>query len=172
MATTRFESDVFVAGNVSAQSVSLPSGTVTNEDIEGSAGISASKLEHRHEITFAQANTTAADETKIVHSVYGSTGEVIACKAGSIGVCGGDSTVSIDLVKCNTSGTTSVLTSAITLDSGNTAYALESGTIVSSGVEDLAAGDILKIVLDATAGTSSSLATGVFVSLVVNEDAS
>lgn len=163
MALSRHEGDLHITGNLSAKTVQLPAGTVDNADIEAAAGIDASKLEHRHQITAAQPKTTAADETRVIHVVYGATGTVLAFRAGSIVANIGDSTVTVDLKKNGSS----ILTAPITLDSGDSAYAKVAGTIDTPG---LVAGDVLEVVIDATVGTGT-LATGVFCELVLNEDA-
>lgn len=168
---TRIESDVFVAGNIAANSVTLPNGTVDDDAVLAAAGVAATKLEHQHEITFAQANTAAASETKIVHRAHGATGEVIAVKAGSIAKCTGDGSVTVDMVKCNSGGTTSVLTGVITLNSSSTNYVPSAGTVKADGSEDLVAEDLLKIVLTASTGTAGTVGTGMFASVIVREDA-
>jgi len=169
---SRMESDFFVAGNISANTFTLPAGTVTDNAVLAATNIAATKLEHQHEIIFAQANTASASQTQIVHRVHGATGEVIAVKAGSIVKCVSDASITIDMVKCNSGGTTSVLTGVITLNSSSTNYVPVAGTVVSSGVEDLVAEDLLKVVLTASAGTGGTVATGVFASLIVREKAS
>jgi hypothetical protein len=164
VAQSQHEGDMRIKGNLSCTTFTAPNGSIDNAAIEALAGIAANKLEHRYQPTFAQPNTTAAAETHAIHVVYGTTGEVIAFRAGSIAACIGDSTVTVDLKK---NGTT-MLSSVITLDSGNTARVVEAGTI--SGAGTLAAGDLLEIVIAVSAGTGT-LATGVYVQAIINEDA-
>jgi hypothetical protein len=73
--------------------------------------------------------------------------------------------VTVDLKKNGVS----ILTSVITLDSGNTNRVVEAGTISGDGT--LAAGDWLEVTIAISAGTGT-LATGVYAELILNEDAS
>ncbi len=143
--------------------VALPSSSVGNGEIEASAGILASKLEHHHSITGNQPNSAATTETRVIHSVYGATGDVIAFEAGSIVAATGNATVTLDLKK---NGTT-ILAAVVTLDSANTAYIVEAGSIDTAPVVD---GDVLEVVIVATVGTGA-LPTGLFYNLRLNEDA-
>lgn len=151
-------------GAVTLASVNLPSECVEDRHVEAGAGIDSDKLEHQHRVTYGQANTAAVDETRIIHVVHGTTGEVIAFVAGSIAKAVGDATCTVDLKK---NGTT-VLTGVITLDSGNTNRVAEAGTL--SGTVTLAVGDVLEVVIDGTIGTGT-LPTGVFCSATIKEDA-
>jgi hypothetical protein len=140
----------------------FPDGGVTNAKVASNAAIDADKLEHLHVRTFAQPNTAATAETRVVHEVVGATGTIRTFSAGSIAKAVGDSTVTVDL-KVN--GTT-VLSGVITLDNANTNYVSEPGTISD---DDLAAGDVLTVVTTATAGTGT-LPTGVFAHVTLSED--
>lgn len=163
MALSRHEGDLQVTGNFVSKTMSLPAGCVEADDIEANAGIEASKLQHRHQPTFAQPNTAAADETRMVHVVYGTTGSIIAFKAGSIAKAVGDAITTVDL-KVNGA---SVLSAVITLDNANTNRVAESGTVLTPA---LVVGDVIEVVVDGTIGTGT-LPTGVFASVVINEDA-
>lgn len=163
MAQSRHEGDLRITGNLSCYTFSPPDGSIDNAAIEAAAGIAATKLEHQYQPVFAQANSTATAETRALHVVYGTAGEVLAFRAGSIAKCTGDSTVTVDLKKNGSS----ILTGVITLDSGNTNRVVEAGTI-SSGA--LATGDLLEVVIAVSAGTGT-LATGVYAQAIINEDA-
>ena len=163
MAQSRFEGDAYFAGNLGAKTFSPPAGSITNAAVAALAGIDSTKLEHQHRVGWSQANVTAAAETRVVYVCYGTAGTILDFRAGSIAKAVGDSTVTVDLRK---NGTT-VLSSVITLDSGNTNRVVEAGTI-SSGT--LVAGDLLEVVIAVSAGTGT-LATGVYAQAVINEDA-
>lgn len=163
MAVSRIEGDLYVYGNLSSKTVTLPDGGITNAMIAAATGIDATKVDHQHRGIFSQPNTTATSETKIVHVCYGATGTVVAFKAGSIVANIGAATVTLDLKK---NGAT-ILSAVITLDSANTTYVVEAGTINSAA---LVAGDVLTVVTVATAG-GGTLATGLFAAVTVNEDA-
>ena len=143
--------------------IDLPSNSVSNSQITAGAGIEAEKLEHHHSITGNQPNTAATTETRVIHSVYGTTGDVLAFEAGSIVAATGNATVTLDLKK---NGTT-ILAAVVTLDSANTAYIIEAGSIATAPIVD---GDVLEVVIVATVGTGA-LPTGLFYNLRLNEDA-
>jgi len=162
MATNRIEGDTYFNGNVGSSSMTLPSGTVTNNSIIALAGIQAEKLEHQHKIVYAQGSAvTAADARNPVFVVTGLTADIISIKAGSVAANVGDSTVAVDILK---NGTT-VLSGPISLDSGDAAYDLVSGTI---SVATLAQDDVLEVNIDATIGTGT-LALGLFVIITLHE---
>lgn len=163
--TSRIEGNVHIDGALTARSMNIPSGTIRDEDVAGDADIGAAKQEHQFQLTYGQPNTAATTETRVVHVVQGTAGEIRAFEAGSIAAAVGDSTVTVDLRK---NGAT-VLTAVITLDSGNAARVTEAGTI-DPAQDTLADGDVLEVVLTATAGTGT-LPTGVFCSVKLREDA-
>lgn len=132
-------------------SVALPASSVTNTSVTAAAGIDASKLEHRHRETYSQPNTTATSVTQVIYTAA-AAGTVNSFKAGSIVACIGAATVTVDLKK---NGST-ILSAVITLDSSNTAYVVEAGTINSAAY---VAGDMFTIVTVATAG-GGTIATG------------
>ena len=143
---------------------SLTPGTVQDADLAASANLDPTKMRHQYCPVFAQANSAAASDTgRVIHVVKGTTGTVVAFRAGSIVAATGNATVTIDLKK---NGTT-MLSAVITLDSGNTAYILEEGTL---SVTAVVAGDVLTLVIVATVGTGA-LPTGLFAEAVVREDA-
>lgn len=158
----RFDEDIYVNGNFQAKVLIPSAGSITNAAIAAAAGIVASKLQHEHRHVYSQPNTTATAETRIVHVCQGATGTIKAFVAGSIVAALLGATVTVDLKK---NGTT-VLSAVITLDSGNTAYIVEAGTITVPG---LVVGDVLTIVTTATAG-GGTIPTGLFVALTVTED--
>lgn len=165
MATpTRMEGDVHVAGHLSANTMDIPAGTIVNADVGGSADIDATKLEHQFQKNYSQAtdaNVVAAE--KIIHTVYGTTGTIVAFEAGIVTIPDGDRACTVDLHK---NGTT-VLSAVITLDSGNTTYVVEGGTISSASLAD---GDVLEVVI-AISGSSGTNPQGVFANCVIREDA-
>ena len=163
MAQSRFEGDAYFAGNLGAKTFSPPAGSITNAAVAALAGIDSTKLEHQHRVGWSQANVTAAAETRVVYVCYGTAGTILDFRAGSIAKAVGDPTVTVNLRK---NGTT-VLSSVITLDSGNTNRVAEAGTL---SVTTLAAGDVLEVVVAVSAGTGT-LPTGLFASVTVEEDA-
>jgi hypothetical protein len=162
MSASRLDGDFHVAGNLSANTITIPDGAISNAKVVASAGIAASKMQHQHRAGYGQPNSAATTETRSIAVVFGATGTLFDFRAGSIAKAVGDSTVTIDLKKNGAS----VLNTIITLDSANTNRLAEAATFSAAS---LAAGDWLEIVVTATIGTGT-LPTGVFASLTWNED--
>lgn len=143
--------------------ITLPASCAANSQIAVGAGIQAEKLEHQHSISGSQPNTTATSEERVIHTVYGNAGNVLAFEVGSIVACLTDADITIDLHKNGAS----ILTGVITLESTNTAYIVEAGSIDTAVLED---GDVLEVVIVATVN-GGTLGTGLFWNLRLNEDA-
>lgn len=159
-----FPEDVWVAGNLSAKSMTFPAGAVGNADVAGAAGLAATKLEHQYEPVFNQVHgSAAATERRVIHVVRGATGDLISFKAGVVVANIGAATIDIDLLVNGSS----VLSAAIQLDSGDAAYAIVEGTITSA---TLAVGDVIEVDVTATAG-GGTLGQGLFALPVIREDA-
>ena len=139
-------------------------GFLESGHVEASAGIEASKLEHQHRATYAQesATTAAAANDRVIHVVKGTTGTLKTFSAGCVVANIGNSTIDVDLHKNGVS----VLTAAISIDSGDAAYAIVAGIIDTAAV---VADDVLEVVVTVTAGTGT-LGKGVFASLDLWED--
>jgi hypothetical protein len=156
--------DVFFRGAARFSNMYPSPNCIKDAHVAADAGLQTNKMEHKHRKSYSQPLSAAASETKTLHVVIGTTGTVKAFKAGSITVCAGNATVTLDLKKNGTS----ILSAVITLNNANTARIAVAGTISST---TLAAGDWLEVVITATIGTGT-LATGVFCELEIDEDAS
>ena len=75
MALTRVDSDLFVHGNVAAQSMSIPAGTLTNAGVNAAAGIEATKLIHAK--SFTTDFGVAADAALEPFEILVNPGEVL-----------------------------------------------------------------------------------------------
>lgn len=159
----RIEDDLHVGGNLSADAMSIPSSTIDDDDVKSTAAIQQGKLDHQHRIPYSQPNTTATTETRVLYRCFGASGTILGFHAGSIAANIGAATVTLDLKK---NGTT-VLSSVITLNNANTARVAVAGTL---SVTTLVAGDVLEVVVTATAG-GGTLATGLFAAVTVGEKA-
>ena len=153
-----------VRGQLFADEMSLPANSVGDLEVGSSSPITADKLIHQYAPTFAQANTTAASETRVIHVARG-PGTIVGFRAGSIVACAGAATITADLRK---NGTT-VLSAVITLDNANTARVVENGTL--SGTPTVVNGDVLEVVIVATAG-GGTLGTGLFAQAIIREQGS
>lgn len=160
---SRIEGDHQFSGIVSfTNQVTFPAAAVTAANVKADARVETSKLQHRHSKHHSQGSgTTAADESKPIHVVFGATGTIPSFKAGCVVANIGDSTVTFDLKKNGSS----VLSAPISFSSADAAYSVKSGTISSPNV---VAGDVLEVVIDATVGTGT-LATGAFSETLIDE---
>jgi len=155
--------DVVISGTLYAQNMVIPAASVGNSQIPAAAAIDASKVMHQHRAVYTQgsSSTTAAADTKVIFTVYGTSGTIIAFRAGAVVPNVGAATCTVDLRK---NGTT-VLSAVITLNNTQTARQLVSGAVTTTAV---ASGDVLEVVVTATAG-GGTLAQGLFASVTVNE---
>lgn len=126
MSASRLDGDFHVAGNLSANTMTIPDGAISNAKVVASAGIVASKLQHQHRRGYGQPNTAATTETRSIAVIFGATGTLFDFRAGSIAKAVGDSTVTVDLKKNGAS----VLNTIITLDTANTNRVAEAATFV------------------------------------------
>jgi len=122
----------------------------------------ASIVNHQHTITYGQSGTATA-VTIPVHVVRGATATIRSFCAGTVVACTGPATVTVDL-KINGD---SALSAVITLDNGSVAYTPESGTISTSSLN---VDDVLTIVVTASAGGSGVVGTGLFATVVLDEE--
>lgn len=160
MAVQTIPNDVQILGHLSAQSMTVPPGSLDDAGVKTGANIDPAKLGHYHEPTHSQ-NGSAASETRAFFRAR-SAGAVLEFLAGSIAIAVGDSTVTIDLKKNGAS----ILSSVITLNNTRTARVAVAGTLTGGAV--IAAGDLLEVVTVATAGTGT-LPTGVFWSALIKD---
>lgn len=159
----RLDGDLYLSGRFVPGHMSYPANELDDAAVAAGADIKADKLEHQHQKSYSQANSAAADETRVLHVVHGATGVIDEFEAGNIVKAIGDATCTVDLRK---NGTT-VLDSPITLNSSSANYTPQAGTIT---VPALVAGDVLTVVIDGTIGTGT-LPTGVYCSLKLQEKA-
>lgn len=164
MAQQLIPNDVFVQGNLSAKTVTLPASTVTDANVVGATGIQASKLQHQYETPYSQASgASVVTATVPLHTVFGATATILGFYAGTIVVATGNDTVTVDLRK---NGST-ILTAVITLDSTKAARTLYTPAGFTS--TSLVAADWLDVVVTATHNTGV-LPQGLYVRLVHRED--
>lgn len=157
--------NVRVAGQLSADSLVVPAGTLTDNGVSATAAIGAAKLQQQYAPTLALCDhaTSAAAVRKVIHAVYGATGTVIAFGAGSTVIATSTGTCTVTLKKNGSA----ILTASIVLDTGNTVNVIEA----AAGFSDttLVAGDVLEVEITGVSG--SAVPKGVFCRLVVREDA-
>lgn len=165
MALTPLASDLHVVGNLSAQTFTPPSGSITNASVVALAGIAASKLQKRTYAQYAQLHGTAATTVRIViHRVKGATGTINSFKCLTSVLNIGAATISVQLKKNGSN----ILSSATVLDTGNTAFIAEDAAGFTSSA--LVAGDVLEVDITATAG-GGTLGQGFYCVAEIDEDA-
>lgn len=164
-----FNCDVQINGNLKATTFSLPTSSVTDNSVQAAAGIQASKLQHQHQHTYCQElATTAVSESRVVHIVRGATATIQEFYVGITVANSGAATIVFDLHKSTGGGAfATVLSSTVTTNSSTTILTLISGSISSSS---LVQGDILRVVVTATAG-GGTLGKGPYAVVNVREDA-
>ncbi len=161
---TVINQDVYINGSLQAKTFVPSAGCVNDQAVQAGAGIQASKLQHRHQLTYGQPGGSASiTERKVFHVVYGATAQILAFRAGTRTANAGAATVTFDCYKNGSS----VLSGVVTTNSGTAGYALVAGTVTSA---NLVAGDVLEVVTVATAG-GGTLGNGAFAEVVLNEDA-
>lgn len=169
MAQSRLEDDVHVAGTLSARTMSIPAGTVTNAGVSATAAIAASKIERHQSIDvelYAEGSITNSLASKLLHIVRGSTGQIVGFEAMVHTVAAATTqTLSLDLQLARAASTfASVLTSALILTNA-VARTPVAATINSSSLAD---GDVLRLVVTA-AGSTTNHFTGLNASLMITE---
>ncbi|SRR6266516_181430 len=153
----RETADLIVDGNLTV------GGTVS---LGSTANVQPNAMDHQHVKTYQQSGT-AVSATAALHECRGTAGIIKSLRAGSIVACIGAATITIDLQKSSGGGAfATVLSAVITLNSASPPRVSVAGAISSSA---LAQGDVLQIVITATAG-GGTLGTGLWVDLRVDED--
>jgi hypothetical protein len=91
--------DLNVGGQLTANSMLLPSASVFNTHVASAAGITAGKIQHQHRaVYFQQQGVTTSAHTACVHICKGLTGQIQEVKA------------MVDTVNANTASTGAVAT--------------------------------------------------------------
>jgi hypothetical protein len=158
------DADVNIRGALSvAGAVTVPASSFGDREADASDPITATKLQHQWQRLFAQDHGSAAvAERRVIHLARGA-GTVVAVRAGSVVACVGGATITVDVKK---NGTT-ILSASIVLDSANTAYIPEAGTV---SVGTYAADDVFEVVVTVAAG-GGTIGQGLFVDVCFREAA-
>ncbi len=167
MAGALVQGDLRVTGTITPQQMAYPAGSIVNADINANAAIAYTKCEQQVRKNYVQIGS-ASEVTAPIHIAMGATGEVLGFEAGFVAVPAGDCTVSVDLKK----GTTSVLSSALELNSSSTNKQAQAATITTSGAEDYTDSDVFFVELSVNTGTGGTVGTNFFCELKAREDAS
>jgi hypothetical protein len=158
---SRFD-DVVITGNLLVGSMNVPIGSVSNAQVAAAAGIDASKLMHKHPITYSQNHGTAVAAQRRVVYVADAAGNLDSVVAGVSVAAIGDSTMTVKVKKNGVD----FLASSIVLDNGDAAFASVAGAFSSSGA--YVAGDVIEVDVTVSAGTGT-LGQGLFVQIFAIE---
>lgn len=162
---SQFDGNVTVGGQLQVQgAIVLKTQSLSGTAINPAVPVPTGSVTHQNRKGYSQPNTTATTETRTLYRVRGATASLKEFFAGSIAINAGAATVTLDLKK---NGTT-LLSSVLTLNSSNTARVPVNATLLASPTA-LVAGDVLEVVITATAG-GGTLATGVDCGITVDED--
>lgn len=155
---------VTFAQGASGVALSISDGTVTDAKVAASAGISTSKMNHRHRVNHAQASGSSATAQTVNKYIATAAGTVADINAMIDTAATSTGTVTVDLKKSTGGGAfASVLSSVITINSSTTVRTAVAGAITSAAY---IAGDIFQFVITAT---GSTLPQGLTVSATFDE---
>jgi hypothetical protein len=157
----------YFGSTVGAKQFILSPGCVQDAHVMEGAGISATKLVHRHRAIHKQAGNAATETVCLAVIRTGTTNGAIPRSIG-VGVrtagSGGGMSVTVDLQK---NGTTILSGGPITINASTTAKTLVLGTLAAS---TLTTGDWIDAVITATAG-GGTLPQGLYVGFDYDEPA-
>jgi len=169
--SSRIGTDFYVDGNLSAKTMSIPTGTVADDDVKVGAGIKASKFQHRHHFTYRQddgADIVAA--TVPLALIHGATAVVEAVKVTVLDAPSDSNegfTVDLQVADQGTPTPASILDDPITYNDAQDDCAVIEGTITDA---DRVQGDILILVI-ALLGATGTKGQGLLSEVVITEDA-
>jgi len=153
MANTVFNQDLHVNGNLSASTMSFPSGSVDDTAVQAAANISYLKVQTLVPIMYYQKDgSVIASETQTVHLAK-AAGTIVAVELRP-GTVPSSGSYDVDVLRAvDTSGTyTTILSAAVTIDNGDTDDTLQTATLASTTFVD---GDAFQIKITASTPTSS-----------------
>ncbi len=144
----RIEENGQFRGTVTFLDAKLQDGAVQDRHVQAAAGIAASKLQHQHRRTYAQASgALPVAEARVVHTVVGASGKLLGFRCGCVTAPSGSDTVTFDLLVNGSS----VLAGQVTVNSGHSNRQLVAGTIND---DDLSADDVIEVQVVSVSGSS------------------
>lgn len=160
-----FSGDVNVRGKLTCKESVAPDNSVGNDAIK--EVLLAENIQHQFPLRYAQSDGSDVVADTVILHVFRSAGSLVSVEAVAESVpAGGDKQVTIDIQKSSGGGSWStVLTSVITIDSGETNKVPVTGTLASASFAD---GDIMRLVA-AVSGSTGTQAQGLCVTAFVKE---
>lgn len=166
---SRIDDDLIVQGDLTAETMSIPSSSIRNAQVSIDAAIQAEKLEHVKTIRYVQdSGADVVSKTSLLYvcrSVNGATVRDFAVTV-STAPTGGDKKFTVDLQKSTGGGAfASILSAVADISSSDSNRSTEVPTLSSTA---LVQGDILQVVVTAS-GSTGSQAQGAMALLSVDE---
>jgi len=150
----------------------FPAGALTDTNINSDADIAASKLVHRHAISYGQANgSDVITETKLLHITKAAATVQLIEVRPTTAPSGGDKQFTVDIQKAadGSSSWSSLLSAVITVSTGSTDDTRQVGTLIGSPT--LADDEALRVVITAS-GATGSQGQGFVVTVNLDEEPS
>ena len=171
MAQTIIDSDTFVRGNLTCNSMTIPAGTLTNAMVNANAAIAASKVVHRFPISYSQiGGTDVTAATVPIHIVSGQTATIESLSIMPLAApSGGNKQITVDLKKSTGGGAyTSVLSggTAYAITTSATSLAVYTATVATTA---LVVGDTLELVVTPS-GSTGTQCQGLVCTVRLSED--
>ena len=135
------DTNIHVKGTLSAETLTIPSGTLINDGVASNADVRSSKLRERHrkQLSF-ESDEVLSDKTQVVHIVTGTSGTILAFNASNVTAATSERSATVDLLVNGVS----VLQDTITLDVNISAYEIAIGVVQTTTLEQ---DDVLEIAI-------------------------
>ena len=144
----RIEENGQFRGTVNFLDARLQDGAIQDKHVKDGANIAASKLQHQHRRTYAQASgSTPVAEARVVHTVVGTSGKLLGFRCGCVSAPGAGDSVVFDLLVNGSS----VLAGQVTVNDSQSNRELVAGTISN---DSLQADDVIEVQVVSVTGTS------------------
>lgn len=168
---SRLTGDVEVTGNLTAGSMTLSSGSVTNSNVAAGAAISATKVVSLHKATtdfgLSSEDAPAAVDKVIIYRAHGSaTLRRVSAQLLNTGSTTTSNVFNVYRVPAGSTSETTVLNAALTVTDSDTNNTAQTGSLA---ITSLAAGDIL--VAEMVFGSAGTGAVGPLLTVEVDEAA-
>jgi len=183
--TTLRGTNLHVDGRLSAGTLVLATGGISNTHVSDGADIDRSKMTHEHVLTYTTNILTATDDNSDVWTIdlkedrtipiyiARGSGNILSLEAaaGTVPTTGNTDTLDIDVERWEGTAWTSATSATIEFSDSsaiNTVYA----ATIDTDEDDFADGDIIRLNIDYTAGTAAgSGVDDLIVTVVIEEDA-
>lgn len=151
-----FQGTVTFERLVATQQLTMPAGTVGDDQVKAGAAIDGAKVLHRVPLRYGQADgADVASKTELLH-VCRAAGKLVAVDVRvTTAPTGGDKQFTVDVQRASDGSAvwTSLLTGAIAVAAADSDDTKKAGTLITTPTT--AAGDALRVVVTASGSTGS-----------------